>query len=385
MYYLKLFDEDLISFDMDNKLGLNITNIKVLNNNKNIFPIQLKKEANEERIEEFIKSRVIPKNRIFVQTILEAAGLNINDRKAIIDVSKGLSLTDSYWIVQDNTLKFKDYNLYENDFSEVLSLVAFTGYSSKINDLITSPEFTTNGMLPKAWRRINDNVYLFKGSTTSYQFANTGFEPYCEFYASQVATKMEIDHIDYNLSRWKKMLASTCKLFTSKDISYVQIGDVVPSGGIKKVYEYIKELGFEKKFADMILFDAICINPDRHFGNFGLLRDNHTGQFVNFAPIFDNGESLLSKTMPDIFQDINIFKEYIEKYEINISYYGVSYNELVKEFCDKSHIKKLRKLLDFKFQKHSSYNLPQKRLICLSYMVQERAKKFIDIINEKFQ
>lgn len=63
----------------------------------------------------------------------------------------------------------------------------------------------------------------------------------------------------------------------------------------------------------MILFDAICINPDRHFGNFGLLRDNHTGNFIDFAPIFDNGESLLSKTMPDVFDDINVFKEYIEK------------------------------------------------------------------------
>ena len=383
MYYLKLFDEDLLSFDMDNDLGLNISNIKILNNNRKIFPIYLKNDITEEKIEEFIKSRVIPKNRTFVQTILEAAGLNINDRKAIIDVSKGLSLIDSYWIVQDDTLKFKDYNLYENDFSEVLSLVAFTGYSSKIRDLITSPEFTTNGMLPKAWRRINEKVYLYKGSTKSYQFANTGYEPYCEFYASQVATKMGVDHVDYNLSKWQKMLASTCKLFTSKDISYVQIGDVVSYGGIKKVYEYIKELGFEKKFVDMILFDAICINPDRHFGNFGLLRNNHTGEFIDFAPIFDNGESLLSKTMPDVFKDLHIFKEYIEKDEVNVSYYGVSFDDLVKEFCSKSNIKQLRKLVDFKFEKHSSYNLPAKRLDCLSYMIQERAKRFITLINEE--
>lgn len=73
------------------------------------------------------------------------------------------------------------------------------------------------------------------------------------------------------------MLSSTCKLFTSKDISYVQIGDVVTSGGIKRVYEYLKELGVEEQFSNMILFDALCINTDRHYGNFGLLRNNHTG------------------------------------------------------------------------------------------------------------
>ncbi len=383
MYYLKLFDDDLISFDMDNKLGLNITNIKILSKNKKIFPIRLQNEINEETIEDFIKSRIIPKNRAFVYEILETAGLNINDRKAIIDVSKGLALTDSYWIVQDRTLKFSKYNLFENDFSKVLSLIAFTGYSSKIRELITSPEFATNGMLPKAWRKVNNEIYLFKGSTETYNFANTGFEPYCEFYASQVATKMQIDHVDYNLSTWKKTIASTCKLFTSKDISYVQIGDVISHGGIKKVHEYIKKLGFEKKFVDMILFDAICINIDRHYGNFGLLRDNHTGEFIDFAPIFDNGESLLAKAMPGIFNNKEEFKKYIEKEELNISYYGVSYDELVKEFCDKTCIRKLRKLLDFKFEKHSSYNISMKRLNCLSYMIQERAKRFIQIINER--
>lgn len=382
MYYLKLFDENLITFEMNNNFGLSISNINVLSNNKKIFPIMLKDEVNEKTLEEFIQSRIIPKNRAFVQNILEEAGLNINDRKSIIDVSKGLSLIDSYWIIQDRTLKFKDFNLFDNDFSKVLSLVAFTGYSSKRKDLISSPEFTTNGMLPKAWRRMENGIYLYKGGTSSYEFANTGFEPYCEFYASQVAKRMEIDHVEYNLRKWKKTISSTCKLFTSKDISYIQIGDIITYGGIKKVYEYIKELGFEKKFSDMILFDAICINPDRHYGNFGLLRNNHTGEFIDFAPIFDNGESLLSKTMPNVFDNKEKFKEYIKKEDLNISYYGVSYDDLVKEFCTKNHIEKLRKLLNFKFIRDKNYNLPAKRLKCLEYMIQERARHFIDIINK---
>ncbi len=383
MYYLKLFDEDLVSFNMDNKLGLNITDIKILSNNKKIFPIRLQEEINEEAIEDFIKSRIIPKNRAFVHTILESAGLNINDKKSIIDVSKGLSLTDCYWVVQDKTLKFEDYNLYDNNFSKVLSLIAFTGYSSKIKDLITSPEFATNGMLPKAWRKINNEIYLFKGSTASYNCVNTGFEPYCEFYASQIAAKMGVEHVDYDLSKWKNTLSSTCKLFTSKNTSYVQIGDIVSHGGIKNVYEYVKGLGFKEKFINMILFDAICINTDRHYGNFGLIRDNNTGEFIDFAPIFDNGESLLSKAIPSIFDNKEEFRKYIKKSEINISYYGVSYDDLVKEFCNKTHIKTLRKLLDFKLKKHSSYNLPAKRLECLNYMIQERARKFINLISEK--
>lgn len=40
----------------------------------------------------------------------------------------GLSLNDSYWVVDESfDGKFADYNLYNNRFSEALSLVAYTG------------------------------------------------------------------------------------------------------------------------------------------------------------------------------------------------------------------------------------------------------------------
>ena len=46
---------------------------------------------------------------------------------------------------------FSQYNLYENRFGRVLGLIAFTGYGSSVRTSLAScPEFTTNGMLPKA-------------------------------------------------------------------------------------------------------------------------------------------------------------------------------------------------------------------------------------------
>ena len=382
MYYIKLFDENLISFNMNNELGLKVTEIKVLSKNRELFPIILQKDVNENTIISFIKSRIIPKNRAFVQSILQSAGLNINDTKGIIDISKGLSLIDSYWIVQDTSLKFEDYNLFDNEFSEVLSLIAFTGHSSKIKDLITSPEFTTNGALPKAWRRINGQVYLYKGGTDPI-YANTGNEPYSEYYASEFATQMGISHVDYELEKWKGMLASVCELFTNKNTSYIQIGDLVQTGGIDAVYKYLKEQGLQEKFADMIIFDSLIFNTDRHFGNFGVLRDNITGKIIDFAPIFDNGEGLLSKAMLDIFDDVQKFEEYINSDTQNISYYGTPYKSLIKAYCGKKQVESLRKILNFNFTKHSKYNLSDNRLELLSKMVQKRAREFIDILNEK--
>ena len=318
MYYLKLFNKTLLTFEMENVLGLEIKDIKIVEQNKEIYPIGLQEKQDEGALLEFVKSRFIPKNRAFVTQILESAGLSINDTKGIIDTCKGLSLTDSYWIVQDENLKFEDYNLFDNDFSEVLSLVAFTGYSSKIAGLITSPEFTTNGMLPKAWRRIDNKVYLYKGSTEIWKVSNSGYEPYSEYYTSQIEQKLGINHVEYDLNKWKQMLVSTCELFTSKDISYVPIGNIVKTGGIKSVGEYLESLGLEEKFKDMILLDALTMNTDRHFGNFGLLRNNNTGKFVDMAPIFDNNLSFYPKItiLDNSFKDILFsIQEKTPKYE----------------------------------------------------------------------
>ena len=43
---------------------------KIIEQNKSIYPIGLQKEINEESIIRFIKSRIIPKNRAFVNQIL---------------------------------------------------------------------------------------------------------------------------------------------------------------------------------------------------------------------------------------------------------------------------------------------------------------------------
>lgn len=377
MYYLKLFDETLISFEMKRELSLKIYDINVISPNIKLFPELLQNEINSDTIEEFLKQRVVPKNRAFVEEILKSQNLNLKDIKGVIDVCKGLSLNDCYWVVDDDNLKFKDYNLYENDFSETLSLIAFTGYTSKIKGIATSPEFTTSGALPKAWRRINNEVYLYKGSTERFKFSNTGYEPYSEYYASQIAERMGVTSIRYDLDKWKGILASVCKLFTSKEYSYVPIWLASQSDKIEDVYDWCVEKGFGEEFSDMIVFDSLILNPDRHLGNFGVIKSNYTGEYVAFAPIFDNGEGLLSKGDIRAFESKKNFDEYIHNEYVNISQYGVNYKELVKAFCNKEQIAKLRNLFNFKFEKHPLYNLPDNRLKLLEYFVQERANELI--------
>lgn len=81
-------------------------------------------------------------------------------------------------------------------------------------------------------------VKLYKSGTEG--FADSGLELYFEFCASQVARTMELNHIDYNLSKWKGKLCSTCELFTSQDVSFIPIDKLVRNVRIEAVIDYYK-------------------------------------------------------------------------------------------------------------------------------------------------
>lgn len=384
MYSLKLFNKTLLKFDMFNDPTLKIRNIDIVLDDRDLFPEVLKKDINEDSIKEFLVNRIIPKNRAFVKDILTSYGLDVRDIKGVIDISKGLSLTDSYWVISDESLDFEKYNLFDNEFSKTLSLIAFTGYTSKVKGIKSSPEFSTDGMLPKAWRRIDNIVYLYKGSSDqTWKVTNSGNEPYSEYYACQIEEKMGIKHVDYDLKKWKGLLASVCPIFTSKEYSFVPIYLASNSKDIDDIHLWCVKNGFEEEFADMIVFDALIFNNDRHLGNFGVLKDNISGKYISFAPLFDNGAGLLSLGTTSAFESKDAFDDYWknDKY-LQVSNYGVKYDVLVKLYCNKKQVSKLRKLADFKFKKHPRYNLPNTRIKLLNDMVIKRSIKLIDIIEK---
>ncbi|MCD8307018.1 MAG: HipA domain-containing protein [Clostridia bacterium] len=318
----------------------------------------------------WLKTRVIPKNREFVESLLTKMGLSINDTIGIIKVCKGLSLNDSYWVVEDGFEgTFDQYNLYENRFAQTVALLAYTGYgSTSIRKFTSSPEFTTNGMLKKCWRRIDGNIYLYKGGTSGA--ANAGQEPYSEYYAAQIAEAMGIKHVRYDLRKWKGTLASVCELFTSKEVSYVPMWKVVQGNQIIDIINYLKDLGdeFYNEFADMMVFDALIYNTDRHYSNFGLLFDSHTNKPVAFAPVFDNGLSLFNFAFGDDFKNL---AAYARTKQTTL---GMSFDENARIFMTDRQRAMLRRLINFRFKKHPRYNWPQDRLRAVELFIQKRVR-----------
>lgn len=373
MFCLKQYDIPLLNFEIieDPIEGQKCRIHKINQEKENLLPLGLKRD--DEGLMEWLRGRIIPKNREFVNRFLAKNGLSHDDTRGILRVCRGLSLNDSYWVVEDDfNGTFAQFNLYENAFVKVLSIIAYTGYGNSLaKGFSSSPEFTTSGMLRKGWRRINGKILLYKGGTSGA--ANTGNEPYSEFYAAQIAGQMGVKHVSYGLASWKKCICSTCELFCDIDHSFVPIYRLVEKCSLRTAADYLK--GFEDEvydeFVDMLVFDALIYNEDRHFGNFGMMVENKTNTPYAFAPIFDNGLSLFNYAMPDDFNDLTNYAK------TRSSAYGVPFDNIVREFITLRQKEKLRKMVGFEFQRDRNYNLPMKRLKAIQSFLQHRVKELL--------
>lgn len=375
-YELKHFNTTLVRFSATEDTAAPDINILWVNEEcRDLLPLGM--ELSGSGIAKWLKQRTIPKNRAYVNSFLSKCGLHINRPMNIIRVSKGLSLNDCYWVVEEGfNGTFEKYNLYDNRFSQLLALIAFTGYGSSVRtSLVSCPEFTTNGMLPKCWRRVNGTIRLYKGGTSGA--SNTGCEPYSEYYAAQIAEAMGINSVSYNLSKWKGELCSVCDLFTSKDYSYLPVGRMVTAGGMEAVRKYYQSLG--KEYIDalnaMLVFDAVIFNTDRHFGNFGFMVNNKTNKITASAPLFDHGNALFNYAGRDDLENFAALEAYAATlmpctYD---DFTGTAKKALTPELREG-----LRHLLDFKFKKHPRYNLPDKRLKLLEQFVQKQARVLLE-------
>ncbi len=374
-YLLKLFDTELLKFKVLENLSDPVVEIEWINEEKRqLLPLGM--DLSDEGVASWLKHRSIPKNRAYVNSFLAKCGLNANRPMDVIAVCKGLSLNDAYWVTDaESEDTFAQCNLYENPFSRILAWTAFTGYGSSIRStFMSSPEFTTNGMLPKCWRRINNKVYLYKGATSGA--SNTGNEPYSELYAYEIAAQMGVQAIPYKIAKWKGNLCSVCELFTGKELAYVPVGRIIKKGGMRAVRAYYESLGpeFVQALNEMIVFDAIVCNTDRHYGNFGILVDSRTNRPVAPAPLFDHGNSLFNLAGNENWENEARLQEYADTllpcvYE--------DFIEAAKAVLDEPLQAKVRKLLTYELPKQGRYNYTDVKLKLLSRIVRKRAQLVI--------
>lgn len=210
----------------------------------------------------------------------------------------GFSLSDQYWMKPvNNEREWKDINFFENDFSDDVGNILF-GQSSLEHIDLMSPCNTSDGWLKKKWRIMEGKRCLIKGGSNPFMQ-----EPINEVFGTRLHQRLgSSNYVPYNLILEEDIPYSVCENFISINtelVSAVNINRSMKKRSECSSYEHFMKacdrlrIPNMKEFVDyMLIFDYLMANTDRHFGNFGAIRNVETLEWIGPAPIFDSGTSL---------------------------------------------------------------------------------------------
>lgn len=257
------------------------------------------------------EDRSIPASRSGLREALETLG--VASSKLLLTRCYGLSLSEHYWIKPtDSGLTWHDVNFFENPFSEDVGDALFGIPSKKEGFDFSSPDNTSDGFLKKRWKIIGGKRCLIKAGSPPFLQ-----QPFNEVIASKVAKRLGIPHIPYTLLWDNGIPYSECEDFVTPDTELIPAWRVMQTqkkDNQTSVYQHYRNcceaLGVPNvahALDQMIVLDYLIANEDRHFNNFGLLRDPGTLEWLGPAPIYDSGSSLgYDKLTPQIRSGRNI-------------------------------------------------------------------------------
>jgi len=259
-------------------------------------------------IKEWWSGRSIPASREGLKEFLDSLGMLLPQE--LLDKSFGLSLSDQYWICpQNDDLKWVDINFFHNSFSEDVGNLLFAQMEVKDADAISllSPDNTSDGVIKKKWKIIDGKRCLIKGGSgaSRQEVAN-------EVLTSRICKRLGIPFVYYEIIEIDGEKYNVCEDFITGDtelVTALHIKNLIKKDNHVSNYESfiakVEELGIKdvrRKIDMMITLDFIIVNTDRHYNNFGLIRDANTLRWLSVAPIYDSGTSMWCK---EISEDIN--------------------------------------------------------------------------------
>lgn len=260
---------------------------------------------------EWWQDRRIPDGRPGLDEALKALGI---PNAGILSIeSYGLSLSDTYWIrLEESSLSWSQVNFYENAFSEAFGDLLFGMRAENKDAGLLSPDITCDGFLPKRWRKTDSNTCLYKAGSEPY-FQQTLNEE----IAFRLAKRLGIEHVPYFFAKESGQFFSVCENFTSPDIELVPAWRIIQTrkkrnntSAFQHLLDCCESLSIpnvRESLDKMLVLDYLILNEDRHYNNFGFLRNPDTLKWLGPAPIYDSGTSLgYDKTAEEIRYGANL-------------------------------------------------------------------------------
>lgn len=318
---------------------------------------------------DWLDSRTPSRHRTYMRQLLRHLGLG--SLKAALDFSKGLALTDTLWVVPERShLSWNDVSLFENPFDDVIARIAFDGEMRGVPLSTLTPELSTNGMLAKCWVRdnVSDNISLIKRGTVGA--SNAGNEPYSENLAHQVLTRLDYIHVPYRTGRYRGQLVSICPLFTSETDMLLPIYRYYNFQSLSELIDLCAKDRIVEGLAQHLVFDYLSWNTDRHAGNLGVILDADTFQLKTFAPIFDNGVSMLN-----YWNGEDDLDDYTTRSTPALYASFERGAKLGKRILGNKH--NVQRLIGFQFDRSQVPGYSNRRIDAIEAWLQERVKKFL--------
>ncbi len=249
------------------------------------------------RLADWWRSRAIPVERDRYERLREHLG--VTDTAELLEECNALSLSDRYWVkAPDDARTWAEVNFFDNGFSDDLGLVTLGESSSAF--VRRSPNASLGGMLRKMWTvEGGERVLLKAGRGQANQ------EPYNELAATRLHERVLApgDYVPYSIEMRDGVAYSRCANMLGPD------EELVPTWDLRRAHTktnnenllgfYLRvtgeELGIDGAapgLCAMVACDYIIGNADRHWNNFGVVRNAETREFLRLAPIFDSGGSL---------------------------------------------------------------------------------------------
>lgn len=254
-------------------------------------PLNMQSNENQEvALSEFMQHRSIPNTRQNLTSILSA--YQASDSLELSIKSYQLSISDHYWIKPINSsVSWDNVNFFTNTFKNA---PIFMNNQEQADINLITPNSSVNGSLRQMWIKENNKIILLKAGNT------LNLEPFNEVFVSKLLAQTNIKHVKYDLKQINNEYISACEAFTNKDIEFIPAwciaGKLNPrKNKYKALLNQCTKLnipGCQKDLDTMLAVDYLTLNDDRHWGNFGFLRDSSTLAFKGMAPIFDNGNTL---------------------------------------------------------------------------------------------
>lgn len=301
-YYLMNKNRKVLLFSYDEEAHAISKILKVLESDYAPLGIKdYKMGVSRKLFNDWWRNRAIPASRSNFQEILEH--LKIFTSVELLERCYGLSLSDQYWVMPEKSqILWKDINFFENSFSEDIGQILMGGTVSNKIDMF-SPDNSSDGNLKKKWKIIDGKRCLIKSGNT---FNNQ--EPFNEVVATALYERLlnKEEYVPYRLIQENGKYFSCCETMVNIDeelVSAYYIDQQDKLRGSESLYEhYIRvceSLGIpniRQKVDKMLVCDYILANYDRHYRNFGAIRNVETLVWERVAPIFDSGSSLYAKS-----------------------------------------------------------------------------------------